>query len=636
MLKNYTSLRTKFILVYLIFFSILIGTNSYLYYKLNVSRELDHKIQNVDKEIFEIKTLSSQIDQVELLLQNYALKKNEKTKEKYFRLRSVIINQFYKLRDNYKENFQTGLIVHKNYLESEQNQFEKLQNKVDSILNPKKLIQSSQLLTIDNSFVSIKDGLETTVSYYERKKANLLLNKFKSNQKLSEQLVLITALFFIFGVAYLVLWLSRLLLTPLNKIIRATRNMTNGMLDQQITLNSNDELGALSESFNLMAKTLNDSQSNLKLKNTRLEAVINNPQMGMIICHSDQSIDFLNDWAKEKLHDKALNFVVKDAEDTDPIKKIIHYKLNRYLFLIKINESTYECYGSFLDQDSALVVLVDISEKLELESQIKNHIDNLEKIVNQRTNELKDTYKTLADSHEKLKKTDSLKDQFLQNVSHEIRTPLTSIIGYLDIVLGYDDVKPIQKNFLSIAMENSLSLLRIINNLLDLSQIETGQVKLNIETLDIQELAEESFNEFKTISKNKGIALQFDPGSALNIPNNWLFRGDKSKIKQMIYNLLDNAVKFTKEGNIHLQVNDNGKTIGVCVIDTGIGIKDSDIEIIFDKFRQVDSSLSREFEGTGLGLPIVKNIVEIHDGNINVKSEFSRGSKFTVSLPKNI
>ncbi|MBI3012042.1 MAG: hypothetical protein HYY63_00270 [Elusimicrobia bacterium] len=216
--------------------------------------------------------------------------------------------------------------------------------------------------------------------------------------------------------------------------------------------------------------------------------------------------------------------------------------------------------------------------------------------------------------------------EFLSIVSHELKTPTTALKGAVDIVYYGEAGKltPQQKRMLTIAQHSVERLTYLISDLLDVSRIEGGQIKLKMETASLGKILHDMQEAYLTIVQSKGIelSLQVSP----NLPPVLV---DDMRIKQVMDNLLSNAVKFTPpRGKITMTAKDRGDFVLVSVSDSGLGIKPQDQMKIFMKFFQVDSSLSRQAGGTGLGLAIAKSIVEMHGGEIWVESDLGKGSTF--------
>ncbi len=225
-----------------------------------------------------------------------------------------------------------------------------------------------------------------------------------------------------------------------------------------------------------------------------------------------------------------------------------------------------------------------------------------------------------------------LKTEFLSNVSHELRTPLNAIIGYTHLLQDeiYGPLRATQMEPLSSVRRNAASLLSLINNLLDLSKIEAGKIEINLEKFDLEELLREVFENVKPLLHEKEIEVHWRLAEPLSP-----LRSDPLRIRQIFLNLLSNAIKFTDRGSIMISAKNQliPRGIVLSVEDTGIGIRQEDLPMIFDPFRQVDGSLTRSAEGTGLGLTIVKKALNLIEGTVEVESVFGKGSRFTVFLP---
>jgi len=237
----------------------------------------------------------------------------------------------------------------------------------------------------------------------------------------------------------------------------------------------------------------------------------------------------------------------------------------------------------------------------------------------------------LVRSSERLRALDELKSQFLSNVSHELRTPLTSIKGYadnlLDGVVGELDER--QRRYIERISQNSERLVKMINDLLSLSRIEAGRIEFNPVNLSLYSLMEEMVFEFTNIAEKKGVSLSFD------CPPDLTIFADGDKLREIIINLVDNAIKFTPSGGkVTLQAEEREKYVDISVEDTGAGIPPESLDEIFDRFHQVQMREKVNSEGIGIGLAIVKSLVELHGGNVIVRSEPGKGSRFTVTLPK--
>ncbi|MGM5482048.1 MAG: GAF domain-containing protein [Nanobdellota archaeon] len=262
-------------------------------------------------------------------------------------------------------------------------------------------------------------------------------------------------------------------------------------------------------------------------------------------------------------------------------------------------------------------------ENIRLYNQVLNFNKELESKVDEATKELKEKNK-------ELKKMDELKTDFVSNVSHELRTPLTSIIGYAKLLsmgkLG--ELTAQQSKVISTIVSESERLSRLINDVLDLSKLESGKVNINFEKVDAGQVIKESVESLMTLANSKDLKLSKRLGDDLVMSSSHDF------LKQAIINLLSNAIKFTKNGGkVNIFAKKKGNYMYIKVKDTGVGIPEEEIPKLFDKFYQIDSSMTREHSGTGLGLMIVKHIVDLHGGKIEVDSKVGKGSTFSIKLP---
>jgi PAS domain S-box-containing protein len=223
-----------------------------------------------------------------------------------------------------------------------------------------------------------------------------------------------------------------------------------------------------------------------------------------------------------------------------------------------------------------------------------------------------------------------LKSSFLASMSHELRTPLNAIVGFSDLLAeetpGALNLK--QKRFVNHIKQASAHLLQLINDILDLSKIEAGQLALRCEDFQVKDTLPEVLSTILPLVMAKNIRLE------QRIETDQHIYADRVRFKQILYNLLSNAVKFTpKAGRIDIDCRENGKSVCISVADTGVGIRAEEQAVIFDEFRQVEGPAGTTQQGTGLGLTITKRLVEQQGGRISLESEFGKGSRFTFTLP---
>ncbi len=224
------------------------------------------------------------------------------------------------------------------------------------------------------------------------------------------------------------------------------------------------------------------------------------------------------------------------------------------------------------------------------------------------------------------------KSDFLANMSHEMRTPLNGVIGMVSVILD-GPIDETNRPDMEIIGHSAESLLAIINDVLDLSKVEAGQMRLEPIPFDLRRLLEQAVRFFEAKAEEKKLALRLEYGSGLD--DNFI--GDEFRIRQIVLNLLGNAMKFTHAGEVAVLVQQERRTedvlVRITVQDTGIGIRPEDYDKLFQKFTQADASTTRKYGGTGLGLSISRQVAELLGGTVGFSSEFGKGSSFWVEIP---
>jgi signal transduction histidine kinase len=232
-----------------------------------------------------------------------------------------------------------------------------------------------------------------------------------------------------------------------------------------------------------------------------------------------------------------------------------------------------------------------------------------------------------------LRELDRLKSSFLANMSHELRTPLNSILGFADVILEELD-GPLTENMnndLKLIQKNGQHLLHLINDVLDMAKIESGRMNLAIEKFNLHEIIEEVTSITSPLASEKNLALFITPESDREVD----IHADRTRLRQVMINLVNNAIKFTEKGRIAILATREGDHVLIRVKDTGIGIPPEQLEAVFQEFVQVDTSTTRKAGGTGLGLPISRKLIEMHGGRLWAESSGvnGEGSSFYVLLP---
>lgn len=256
--------------------------------------------------------------------------------------------------------------------------------------------------------------------------------------------------------------------------------------------------------------------------------------------------------------------------------------------------------------------------------QIRQHQELLEERIRERTAELEHAMRGAVVAT-------NAKSEFLANMSHELRTPMNGMLGMLDLVLDGPIAGEDREN-VEVAQRCAYSLLGLLNDILDLSKIESGRLQFERVPCNVKSVIDECLRPQAAKAAQKGVALKYACDSAVTVT------GDPLRLRQIVNNLVSNAIKFTDKGSVRVTQSNtlpfDGKTVvSIEVADTGTGIPEDKLALIFDKFTQADSTISRKYGGTGLGLAITRKLIELQGGTIRVDSEVGKGSRFIVEIP---
>ncbi len=389
--------------------------------------------------------------------------------------------------------------------------------------------------------------------------------------------------------------------------------------------------------FNVkMAEAKAEALHELEAQQFLLDAIITNINVGVIACNAKREVVLANKQASglfDTLEAFKLDknkwpeyFTVIPEGETQPLP-IHKMPIYRALSGETVDNETFKV--SFNSIENAEESYLKMSAKQLFDN--KNNIDGAV-VMFQDITELKRKENELIFAKEEAEKNASAKSDFLAMMSHEIRTPLNGVIGMAEL-LNDTTLNDDQKDFVETIQISAENLLYIINNILDYTKIDSGKMELECQETTLDEMAKNIFSMLKPKAQKNNISLNYVIEK--NMPASIFC--DKMRLTQILINLLNNAVKYTQNGSVSLMVQsemiDNKAYIVFSVIDTGIGISEDKIDMLFKPFTQLDSSNARKYGGTGLGLAICKRLAELMNGDISVKSTFGKGTSFSLKLP---
>ena len=467
--------------------------------------------------------------------------------------------------------------------------------------------------------------------------------------------------------SFVLMVLSQRLMKPLQSLVQGAERIGKGDLDTEISIKTHGEFANLAKEFNRMTTRLKLTLTALKNSEEYFRALIENATDIVIITDSKGAFMYASPSIKRILGYDPADLIGKNSFDViHPDEK--EMVRNRFKKIVRdgVGMRSTECrvkhhdgYWCTLESTSQnllahpavkgfVINSRNISEqKLAREAIKKSHLE-LEHRVEERTRELFLLNQTLNNELQErkikeieLERASQTKNEFLANISHEIRTPLNSIIGFSEILSTMIN-KNQEYDYLNAIKIAGKNLLSLINNILDLSKMEAGKLEINKRLVNIHYLLDDICQLFKARIEEKPLVFIKDLDDKL--PDNLFI--DETRLQQILVNLIDNAVKFTNQGHIKLRIQqikphkdtNNLKVtrnidLAISIQDTGIGIPEDKLNIIFDSFQQTSSHISRTYGGTGLGLSICKHLVELMGGQIQVESNEGKGTVFNLVLP---
>jgi len=441
---------------------------------------------------------------------------------------------------------------------------------------------------------TLKDGEYVLLFKYKRERALNVLTDF-STIIMSGTLVALLAAVLIGS------FLSRTITLPINDIMHKAEKITDGEFGQAIEVRSDDELGRLAKTFNFMSSRLKSMLTEITSEKKKLETILNYMNDGIIAYNRNGEVIHINPAAKRLLYNK-----LSDIVSFDEFMSTLGIELS----IEQVTNDRNNC---------------EPSQKV----QYRDRFFKVQLAVFTDENEQVDGIITVIQDITEEQKLEKMRREFVANVSHELRTPLTSVKSYTETLLdgALSDMQTAEQ-FLHVINEETDRMTRLVKDLLTLSQHDGG-IKLNLEDTSIGDLVAACVNRMRreAEAKKQSLKLKIRP----KIP---IISVDRYRIDQLIVNIIGNAIKYTPEkGEIWVHVYCERDMVIINVSDNGIGIPESDLNRIFERFFRVDKARSRQMGGTGLGLSIAKEIAVMHGGDITVKSKLGKGTSVFIKLP---
>lgn len=441
-----------------------------------------------------------------------------------------------------------------------------------------------------------KDGQKGAVYIYQS------VEVAEEAAKETTKYILLAAGIAIILTTFFAFFLSTRINAPLRKMKQAAFEVAKGKFDTKVPILTHDEIGELATAFNQMGRQLKFNLNALSQEKELLSSILSGMADGVITFNRDGTILMTNPPAEQFLQNW---YFEKKAEENSSVElpsKIME------LFQEAVNTEK-EQTGEIKLQGHYWVMIV---------SPLYSH------------HTIRGAVAVMRDMTEE-RKLDKMRSDFIANVSHELRTPIAMMQGYSEaIVDNIAQTEEEKQEMAKIIYDESLRMGRLVNELLDLAKMESGHFNLTVDEVEIEPFLNRIYRKFQGLAKEKDIELRF-----IREGNEEIFFIDSDRIEQVLTNLVDNAIRHTDAGGsvtVHQRSDDRG--ISIEVEDNGAGIPEDDLPFVFERFYKADKARTRGKSGTGLGLAIAKNIIEAHNGIINVQSKLGQGTTFSFLLPK--
>lgn len=398
---------------------------------------------------------------------------------------------------------------------------------------------------------------------------------------------------------------TKLLAKPINEVTHAAERISNGDYSTKIYTREKDQIGRLAGAFNIMTANLKSTVDNLTQRNAELEAMLSSMSAGVI------AIDDLNEVL---LYNNAFADIIKLGDKQIKGQSIYNFVRNSAIFdtidLVRAQNTSITEDGLLVSGNNRNIRVTGTPMAMEGDNKVGVLL--------------------IIEDITKVKKLETMRRDFVSNVTHELKTPLTSIRGFIDTLKnGAIKEEAVANRFLDIIDIEAERLYSLIQDILLLSEIESKQ-DMEMSSCDVNQCTKEAIDLLESKLSEK-VTIIFDPVVDLK-----QFSCNPDRMKQLVINLLDNAIKYTEQGTITIACKEQDNNLVINVKDTGIGMAEHHLNRIFERFYRADTGRSRKQGGTGLGLSIVKHIVELYNGTIKVNSELDVGTEFEVQFPYNI
>ncbi len=403
---------------------------------------------------------------------------------------------------------------------------------------------------------------------------------------------------------------SKVITSPINLLINTSKEIANGNYKKRVDIHSKDEIGELAITFNEMADKLDNTLCGILDKNVRVDTIINSMRDGIIAIDTNYKILIINTIACDIFGIKhGPGIIGKNLLDITRNSKVNSFLKDTIKDNIALTDEI-TIFSPKMDSDFTYKIYTNPIKNTDVNHKNAGGVITLHDLTS-------------------VKKLELIRTQFVSNVTHELKTPLTSIRGFVETLKnGAIDDTAVATKFLDIIDIEAERLYILINDILQLSEIESMRKDDQVTQTNLNLIIDEVVTLLETSANKKNITLEVD------VQPNIIIEVNNYRIKQMLINLIDNAIKYNIEnGTVFIKANkSNGKTI-ISIKDTGIGIPEKHHSRIFERFYRVDKGRSRNMGGTGLGLSIVKHIVNLYSGDIRIISAPGQGTEFIIQLP---